>query len=84
MSVNDETIYIKIERNVLVYGRRVVLGDIASLTCSNEAMLRQVKQKKIYSFRDLDEKKNVERAIFSILKVVELIHEDYPNAEIQN
>ena len=84
MSANDEIIYIKIERNVLVYGRRVVLGDIASLTCSNEAMLRQVKQKKIYSFRDLDEKKNVERAIFSILKVVELIHEDYPNAEIQN
>ena len=84
MSANDETIYIKIDRNVLVYDRNVALGDIASITSSNEAMLRQVKQKKIYTFQEDITSKKIQRAIFSILRVVEFIHEDYPNAEIEN
>lgn len=84
MSANDETIYIKIDRNVLVYDRNVALGDIASITSSNEAMLRRVKQKKIYTFQEDITSKKIQRAIFSILRVVEFIHEDYPNAEIEN
>lgn len=85
MSANDETIYIKIERNVLVYDRNVTLGDIASVTSSNEAMLRQVKQKKLYTFQeDSKNSKKIPRVIFSVLRIVELIHEDYPNAEIEN
>ena len=86
MSANSETVYLKIDQNVLVYDRNVTLGDIASLTCSNEAMLRQLKQKKIHTFSD-DSGKNsqkIQRKIFSVLKIVELIHEDYPNAEIDN
>lgn len=83
MSANDETVYLKIGQNVVVYDRHVALQDIASLTCSNEAMLRQIKQKKIYSFLD-DPSKKIQRAVCSILKIVELIHEDYPNAEIDN
>ena len=51
MSANDETIYLKIDQNVLVSDRNVTLGDIASITSSNETMARQLKQKKIYSFR---------------------------------
>lgn len=85
MSANDETIYIKIERNVLVYDRNVTLGDIASVTSSNEAMLRQVKQKKLYTFQeDSKNSKKIPRVIFSVLRIVELVHEDYPNAEIEN
>lgn len=82
MSANSETIYLKIDQNVLVYDRNVTLGDVASITSSNEAMIRQLKQKKIYSFTD--NAPNIQRKIFSILKIVELIHEDYPNAEIDN
>lgn len=81
MSANSETLYIKIDRNVLVHDRHVTLGDIASLTSSNEAMLRQIKQKKVYSFSDTDK---IQRKIFSILRIVQLIHEEYPNAEIDN
>lgn len=86
MSANDETVYVKIDQNVLVYDRNVTLGDIASLTSSNEAMLRQLKQKKIYTFPD-DSKEGsqkIKQKVFSILKIVELIHEDYPNAEVDN
>ncbi len=86
MSSNNETIYLKIDQNILVCDRNVTLGDIASITSSNEAMVRQLKQKKIYSFRDDVSGKTpkIQRVVFSILKIVELIHEDYPNAEINN
>lgn len=87
MSGNNDTVYIKIAQNVLVHDRHVKLSDIASITSSNEAMVRQLKQKKIYSFQDANEQKKkprMQRKIFSILKVIELIHEDYPQAEISN
>lgn len=84
MSANSETIYLKIGQNVLVHDRHVTLGDIASITSSNVAMVRQLKQKKIYSFEDLPNDKKIQRKIFSILRIVELIHEEYPNAEIDN
>lgn len=86
MSANDETVYVKIDQNVLVYDRNVTLGDIASLTSSNEAMLRQLKQKKIYTFPENSKEgsQKIKRKVFSVLKIVELIHEDYPNAEVDN
>lgn len=87
MSANSETVYIKIDQNVLVHDRQVTLGDIASITSSNEAMVRQLKQKKIYSFPAKDacsKNANVQRKIFSILEVVALIQEEYPNAEVDN
>jgi len=87
MSANDETVYIKIDQNVLVFDRNITISDIAAITSSNETMVRQIKQKKFYTFQPPPaSKKNVkiQREIFSVLKVVELIHQDYPNAEIQN
>ena len=88
MSANSETIYLKIPQNILVHDRNVTLGDVASITSSNEAMVRQLKQKKIYSFADGPiqgkKPKKIQRKIFSILKIIELIHEEYPNAEVDN
>lgn len=86
MSANSETVYIKIDQNVLVHDRQVTLGDIASITSSNEAMVRQLKQKKVYSFSAKAESKNqkMQRKIFSILEIIALIQEEYPNAEVDN
>lgn len=84
MSANSETIYIKIDQNVLVSNRNVTLGDIASITSTNEAMVRQLKQKKILSFQEAKNPKKIQRKIFSILRIIEIIHEEYPNAEIDN
>ncbi len=85
MSANDETIYIKIDQNVLVHDRNVTLSDIASITSSNEAMVRQLKQKKVYSFLpESKTNKKIQRKIFSILEIISLIQEDYPNAEVEN
>ena len=87
MSANDETVYLKIEQNVLVFDRNVTIGDIASVTSTNEAMVRQIRQKKLYTFHepeDSQKRAKVQREVFSVLKVIELIQENYPNAEIQN
>ena len=84
MSGND-TLYLKIDQNIVVTDRRVTLGDVAKMECTDQAALRQIKQKKLYSFRAEDDKKKKNTlVVFSVLKVIELIHEDYPNLDISN
>lgn len=69
MGVNNETLYLKIEQNTIVFDRHVVLNDIAKMECTNEAVLRQLKQKKIYSFTNQkDEKKRKTDAGFFCVK----------------
>ena len=84
MSAKD-TLYLKIEQNIVVTDRRVTIGDVAKIECTDQAALRQIKQKKLYSFHAEDEKKKKNTlVVFSVLKVIELIHEDYPNLDISN
>lgn len=85
MGVNSEILYLKIEQNTIVFDRHVVLNDIAKMECTNEAILRQLKQKKIYSFTNQkNEKKRKPDEGFSVLKIIEQIHEDYPSLTISN
>ena len=84
--MKNETLHLKIDQNTIVTDRHVKLSDIAKMECTNEAVLRQLKQKKIYMFTDaIDTKrqKNVMR-VFSVLKIIEQIHEDYPDLQISN
>lgn len=83
--MSNGSLYIKIDRNTLVTDRHVTLQDIAKMECTDQAALRQLKQKKIYTFPKQEKKKlkNIPVA-FSILKIIELIHEDYPNLDIIN
>ena len=71
MGVNNETLYLKIEQNTIVFDRHVVLNDIAKMECTNEAVLRQLKQKKIYSFtnqKDEKKEKNTTKPVMGIFK----------------
>lgn len=82
----EEILYIKIDQNILVHDYHVTLGDIAKLESSDKSMVRQLKQKKIYSFEkpkgNLKNKKQIQ--VISIMKVIAWIHEEYPNVDIQN
>ncbi len=74
----QQTVYIKAPGKCIVYNKHVTLGDVLKIECTNMGMLRAIKQMDLYSF-------NHEHAVvFSILKVIERIHKDYPNIEIQN
>lgn len=82
----SDTLYLKIDQNVVVQSCQVYLQDIASLECTNEAVLRQLKQKKIYTFQEKDTVKQKKQRIqvFSILNIIQQIHEDYPDLDVQN
>lgn len=82
----SDTLYLKIDQNVVVQSCQIYLQDIASLECTNEAVLRQLKQKKIYTFQEKDTVKQKKQRIqvFSILNIIQQIHEDYPDLDVQN
>lgn len=86
MGVGSETLYLKIETNTIVTDRHVKLSDIAKMECADAAIVRQLKQKKVYTFQDaIDVKKQKNQMqVFSVLKIIELIHEEYPNVDISN
>lgn len=74
----DTIIYIKASGNCIVYDKNVKLSDVLKVECINIGVLRTVKQMDLYRF-------NHEHAVaFSILKVIERIHKDYPNLEVVN
>lgn len=82
MKGSGQTLYLKIEQNCIVYKRTVRLEDIAKIECTDIGMRRQVKQMELYRFTGSDKKEFVQ--VFSVLRVIQLIHEKYPEAEISN
>ena len=76
----SEILYLKIDRNHQVDHVDVRLGDVAKLECTDlnkKSRLKTLKLLKIQAGKS-------DRYIFSIMKVVELIHQIYPDLEIQN
>lgn len=82
----SDTLYIKIDRNVVVHKPAVVLKDIASLTCTNESITNKLKTMKVHTFHEpmSGKKKKQQIEVFSLLKIIELIGKEYPNLDIQN
>ena len=74
----QETVYVKAAGNCIVYDRQVTLGDVLKIECTDVAVKRMVKQMDFYSFN------HEHSVVFSILKVIERIHVDYPNVEVVN
>ena len=51
MAVNQDTLYVKGDRNVEVTKREVTLGDLVSMECSNRVILPHLKTMKVLKFR---------------------------------
>ncbi len=83
MASNSETVYVKAERNIEVTNPQVTLGDVLNLECSNPAVVPKLKAIKLLTFHHTD-KKNQNRTAVSVLRVIQLIHEKYPNIDVQN
>lgn len=76
----SEILYLKIDRNIEVDHVDVRLGDVAKLECTSESVKNRLKTLKLMKIQA----EKSDRYIFSVLKVIELIHQVYPNLEIQN
>lgn len=76
--MSQVTVYIKASGNCIVYDKNITLGDVLKIECSNIGMLRAIKQMELYRFN------HEHSVVFSVLKVIEIIHQDYPNMEVVN
>ena len=72
------TVYVKAAGNCIVYDKNITLGDVLKIECTNIGMLRAIQQMELYRFN------HEHSVVFSILKVIELIHEAYPNMQVVN
>ena len=84
--MSQETLYLKIARNSVVHEPVVHLQDISSMECTREDIVRKLKQKEVYRFRTPSggKKNHTRQEAFTTLKVIQLIHEEYPNVDIVN
>lgn len=73
-------IYLKIDVHSLVTAEKVYLKDVAKLEGAEEETLRQIKEIELYEFDATTKKQMV---VFSVLKVIELIHKNFPDLDIE-
>ena len=79
-SSNKNILYIKGDSNTEVQHRSVMLKDILTIECSDKHLEYQIKVLKIYQFPE----KGQHRTVISILKVIQCIHEKYPDLPVEN
>lgn len=80
MSVSNNTLYIKGDQSVEVRKREVTLGDLVTMECSQQNILSKLKTIMVMKIPEKGQK----RFVVSILKIIELIHKEYPYLEIQS
>lgn len=80
MPVVKDKIYLKADQSVEVNKRDVTLGDILTMECINPTVLARLKTMKVLKIPDQGQ----HRYVMSILRVIELIHQIYPEADVQN
>lgn len=73
--MENKVVYIKPKRNAEVMEEKVLLKDIASVTCADELMKARIRLLKVHHFQKNEEK----RIVVSSLRLIELIQ----NAEKQ-
>lgn len=73
-------LYLKIDRNNQVSHVDVRLGDVAKLECVDASVKNRLKTMKLMKIQA----QKSDRYVFSVMKVIEQIHEIYPELEIQN
>ena len=76
----SDILYLKTERNSQVDHIDVRLGDVAKLECVNSSIKNRLKTMKLLKIQA----QKSDRYVFSVMKVIEQIHEIYPELEIQN
>ena len=82
MKEKCETVYVKAERNSVCREPQVKIQDVMSVQCSDPAICAGIENKTFYTFQKNEEAKKKRIEVFSILKIIELIQNDYPQVEV--
>lgn len=78
MQDDRRVLYIKGERNIELMKETIMLGDILRMECSDREILSRLRKTVILKIPD----KQKGRYVLSIMKVIEKVHEFYPDLEI--
>ena len=78
--MSNITIYLKLKQNIEVTNPDVFLKDLGQIESENKGALAKLKAIKVYKFGSNMDK----RAVISVLKVIELIHEAIPGTQVEN
>lgn len=76
----EEILYVKIEQNIAVKKRTLTFKDIASLYCTNKEIVQNLEKEIFYTLP----KEGPQKTMFTIAKVYEGIHRQYPKLQIEN
>lgn len=76
----SETLYLKVDKNVKACGDRVILKEIADIRCNSKSVENKVKLLRLPT----EQIKGPGRYVFSVLNIIDAIHTEYPNLEINN
>lgn len=82
MKEKKQTVYLKADRNSVSHEPQIKIQDVMSVQCTDPVICAGIKNKTLYTFQKKDSKKKKRIEVFSILKVIELIQNDYPDVEI--
>ena len=83
MAGKSDTVYIKADRNIEVAKASVMLGDVLKIECTDPAMLARIRSIHLLTFHH-PENKRQRRTVESVLKVIQKIHEIYPDTTVEN
>ena len=78
----QQTIYLNAKQHNVIHSPKVMLEDIGKWESSDKKLLDEVKGIPLHVFREKAQKKQME--FFSVLKVIELVHNRYPDAQVVN
>lgn len=76
--MKDNTIYMKLDQSVQVVNKKVTIGDIAQIQCSDYAVTKQIN--KIIALQVKGDKN--QKKVISSLKLIELIRREIREAQI--
>lgn len=72
--MSDKTIYLKMSAKVKLRGDVIRIGDLGKIYCEESHVVNKIKTLQVYRFQKSDHN----RCVIGVLKVIELIHKEYP------
>lgn len=78
--VATETLYLKIDSNVLVHQKNLTVKDIAQTACANSSVQNKIQTLKLSNLQI----SKPGRYVKSVLDVLEAIQKEYPSLKIEN
>lgn len=76
----SRVLYLKLEQCTQVPEQNVTIGDVATLECTDQAVVNRLKTEKLVRVSS----NPYEQTVVSVMAVIQKIHEIYPELEVQN